>query len=166
MCVAEGGVFQGEFAKKINAYFPMHMLYLFDTFEGFDARDVRVEKERDFSASEEAQLNMTNQEMVLNKMLYQEKVVIRKGYFPGTAVGLESKKFGFVNLDFDLYNPTLEGLRFFYPRLVKGGCILIHDYYNAWYKGVDAAVEKFEEEYGKVIKFPIGDDCSLGIIKL
>ena len=109
---------------------------------------------------------MTNQELVLEKMLYKEKVVIQKGYFPETTIGLENKKFGFVNLDFDLYKPTLEGLRFFYPKLVKGGCILIHDYYNAWYKGVGAAIEKFEEEYGEIIKFPIGDDCSLGILKM
>ena len=27
-------------------------------------------------------------------------------------------------------------------------------------------VEKFEEEQGKVIKIPIGDDCSLGIMKI
>lgn len=35
-CVAEAGVFQGNFAKVINANFPDRKLYLFDTFEGFD----------------------------------------------------------------------------------------------------------------------------------
>ena len=42
-CVAEGGVFQGEFAKEINRVFPESTLYLFDTFTGFDARDVGIE---------------------------------------------------------------------------------------------------------------------------
>lgn len=35
-CVAEVGVFQGEFASVINKNFPDRKLYLFDTFEGFD----------------------------------------------------------------------------------------------------------------------------------
>ena len=38
--VAEGGVFEGYFAKRINAAFPDRKLYLFDTFEGFDNRDI------------------------------------------------------------------------------------------------------------------------------
>lgn len=35
--VAEVGVFQGEFAQYINVAFPDSKLYLFDTFDGFDA---------------------------------------------------------------------------------------------------------------------------------
>lgn len=42
--VAEAGVFQGEFASVINSSFPEKILYLFDTFEGFDARDVIFEE--------------------------------------------------------------------------------------------------------------------------
>ena len=37
--VAEVGVFQGEFAQYINVAFPDNKLYLFDTFEGFDANE-------------------------------------------------------------------------------------------------------------------------------
>ena len=33
--VAEAGVFQGEFAKWINQFFPNRVLHLFDTFQGF-----------------------------------------------------------------------------------------------------------------------------------
>ena len=41
---AEAGVFEGDFAKWINQYFPDRKLYLFDTFEGFDMRDIEKEK--------------------------------------------------------------------------------------------------------------------------
>ena len=40
---AELGVFKGEFSRFINHYFPDRKLYLFDTFEGFDSRDVEVD---------------------------------------------------------------------------------------------------------------------------
>ena len=35
-------------------------------------------------------------------------------------------------MDADLAKPTKAGLEFFYPRLVKGGCILVHDYNSDW----------------------------------
>lgn len=165
LCVAEGGVFQGEFAKEINKYFPKQRFYLFDTFEGFSEKDIETEKKKGFSILEERHLSITSEEMVLEKLPHPENAMIRKGYFPETAVGLENEQFIFVNLDFDLYNPILEGMRFFYPRLIKGGCILVHDYFNPGYKGVKEAVEKFETENGILIKFPIGDHCSVGIIK-
>ena len=48
--VAELGVYKGKFARYINSYFPTRKLYLFDTFEGFDVKDVSIEKEKNFSA--------------------------------------------------------------------------------------------------------------------
>src|ERR1700730_12705012 len=38
--LAEVGVYKGKFARYINYYFPERVLYLFDTFEGFDKRDI------------------------------------------------------------------------------------------------------------------------------
>ena len=33
-----------------------------------------------------------------------------------------------VMLDVDLYRPALEVLRFFYPRMVRGGYFFMHDF--------------------------------------
>ena len=162
--VAEGGVFQGEFAKEINACFPKAKLYLFDTFEGFDKRDVEVENRENYSSLGEKHLQNTDEDVVLGKMPYKDNIFIRKGYFPETVKGLENERFLFVNLDFDLYSPTIEGLRFFIPRLVKQGIVLIHDYYNPGYRGIKEALSDFERECEeKIFKFPIGDHCSIGI---
>ena len=163
--VAEGGVFQGDFAKEINYCFPRNKLYLFDTFEGFDLRDINVEQRNSFSAENVGHLSYTSEDLVLSKLPYVEQAVIRKGYFPESAAGLEDLRFHFVNLDFDLYNPTLEGLKFFYPRLNKGCVLLLHDYFSNVYKGVRQAVSDYEVKYGSFVKIPIGDHCSLCIIK-
>ena len=42
--IAELGVFKGDTAWKLNALFPQQRLYLFDTFQGFDPRDIKEEK--------------------------------------------------------------------------------------------------------------------------
>ncbi|EAH4913677.1 TylF/MycF/NovP-related O-methyltransferase [Campylobacter coli] len=162
--VAELGVFQGEFAKKINEFFPNRTLYLFDTFEGFDERDLKSET-NDVKENGIGHLNDTSIEIVMNKMLYPKNVIIKKGWFPESAVGLDNEKFCFVNIDTDLYEPILAGLEFFYPKIVKGGVILIHDYFNKGYPGVRQAVSEFCEKYN-LNSFPIGDDISIAIQKV
>lgn len=164
-CVAEAGVFQGEFAKIINESFPDKKLYLFDTFEGFDERDVVYEEKNKFSDAVKGHLNLTSEKLVLNKMKFPERCIIKRGYFPESAEGIK-EQFCFVNLDMDLYKPTLEGLRFFYPLMVQGGIIIIHDYFSQGYEGINAAVKEFIEETEEIIvPFPIGDHISIGIQK-
>lgn len=165
--VAEGGVFQGNFAKVINSSFPNSKLFLFDTFEGFTTGDTDTDCLKGFSDSVPGRFSNTSEETVLKKLDYPEKAIIKRGYFPETTRGIEGEEFFFVNLDFDLYNPTLEGLRFFYPRLVNRGVILIHDYFTQTFHGVAQAIEDFEKEIGyELVKLPIGDHCSIAIIKI
>ena len=46
--VAELGVYKGDFAKRLNQLFPDKKLYLFDTFEGFDEKDITYRKAKIF----------------------------------------------------------------------------------------------------------------------
>lgn len=161
--VAEAGVFQGEYAKYINEYFPFRRLYLFDTFEGFEKTDVEYENEKNYSDAQRGYLDMTSEQMVMDKMEYKEQVIIKRGYFPESAADVDDK-FCFVNLDMDLYKPTLAGLRFFYPRMVSGGIIIVHDYFPTGYQGVNDAVSEFLAGT-HIIPFPIGDSVSLAIQK-
>jgi len=164
LSVAEGGVFQGEFAKVINQNFPESKLFLFDTFTGFDNRDVCIEEEQNFSKEKAGHFATTSKELVMRKMPYPDLVDIREGYFPDTAKGINDT-FCFVNLDFDLYQPILSGLQFFYPKMADNSVILIHDYFNYGYPGVKQAVVDFEREVGELVKFPIGDSYSIAIMK-
>jgi len=80
-----------------------------------------------------------------------------KGFFPETAQGLENEEYIFVNLDADLYEPIYEGLKYFYPRLKKGGYIFVHDCNCALsYSGVKKAVNQFSKE-NDVSFFPLSD---------
>lgn len=163
--VGEAGVYRGEFAKHINSLFADRTCYLFDTFDGF--ADCDIEKEELDSLVEAEHLRATSQELVYNKMPNKEKIVIRKGIFPKTtAEGINDDHFVFVNLDMDLYQPTLEGLKYFYPKMSEGGVILIHDYFTEVYPNIEKAVNDFEKEHQiRLKKLPIGDDISLAIIK-
>lgn len=174
--VAELGVYRGDFARHINAYFPRKKLYLFDTFEGFTRSDVAGDSSMAQGLGERHFAN-TSVEYVLSKMPHPEQCVVKKGWFPQSAEGLEDEKFCFVNLDCDLYEPILAGLMFFYPRMINGGVILIHEYFSQGYVGVKEAVEEFLSELDglkdkdvqtsdRAVKIPIGDNLSIAIIRI
>lgn len=152
--VAELGVYKGKFARYINQYFPARRLYLFDTFEGFSKADIATEVQQDFSSGDQDFSNTSVQE-VLQRMPFRDQCIIKQGYFPASAAGLE-EQFVFVSIDTDLYEPIYSGLEYFYPRLMKGGYIFVHDYNNDGYKGARTAVEKFCAKQG-ISKIPIPD---------
>jgi O-methyltransferase len=92
---------------------------------------------------------------VRSKLPTPELAEFKVGFFPDSAEGLE-EDFCFVSLDADLYEPTLEGLRYFYARLNPGGYIMVHDYASSRYHGATKAVIDFSAESG-VSFVPIPD---------
>ena len=144
---AEFGVYRGDFAAEINRAFPDRTLYLFDTFEGFCERDVAVERESGFSSARAGEFGDTDPETVRSVLPFPERAVFRRGIFPESALGLEDE-FCFVSLDADLYAPVYEGLKYFYPRVRKGGTILLHDYDNVRFRGAGEAARRYCSERG------------------
>ena len=177
---AELGVYRGDFARHINTLFPDRALYLFDTFQGFDERDIQKEKElfhneysndakfcdnlRNISSNDH--LSNTNVQLVLSKMRHPENCRVFEGYFPESAKAVPAEeRFCFVNIDVDMYQPALAGLRYFYKRMTPGGILLLHDYYDSQYVGVIRAFDEFYDEYNGVKYVPLGDNGSIAIIK-
>jgi O-methyltransferase len=138
---AELGVYKGMTAKLIHQYAPERMLHLFDTFEGFTPRSDAAELQvlgHSTKLFADTSLEMARQ-MVGEP---SATVAFHQGFFPESVpAALHSETFAFVHLDADLFEPTLNGLEFFYPRLARRGILLIHDY-NAW-PGARRAVDEF-----------------------
>ncbi len=155
--VAEVGVFRGEFAQYINLAFPNKKCYLFDTFEGFNANEALAEvKNGNCTDAFVEAYKQTNIKVVLDRMQNLDNIVIKQGFFPESLDGLEDT-FCFVSLDVDFEESIYEGLKYFYPRLEKGGYIFVHDY-NSSLLGVERAVDRFEKEEGICLcKMPLCD---------
>lgn len=155
--VAEAGVFRGEFAQYINIAFPERKLYLFDTFDGFDANEALSElKSGNCTEAFVKAYKETNIGTVLSRMRSIENIVIKQGFFPQSLGGMEDT-FAFVSLDMDFEESIYEGLRYFYPRLNRGGYIFVHDY-TSELRGVEQAVDRYERETGcPICKVPLCD---------
>ena len=61
---------------------------------------------------------------------------------PDTTKTLTEKTFALVHIDADLYLPTIEALKFFYPKVSAGGVLIIHDYNHTW-EGIKQALDEF-----------------------
>lgn len=151
--IAEVGVYRGEFSRLLNRYMPEKKLYLFDTFDGFQDTDLAGEKS--LSEGQKESFKETSEEYVLSRMPYPCQCVVKKGWFPQSAADVEDE-FCFVSLDTDLYQPIKSGLEWFFPRMVKGGYIFVHDFGTRDWNGVKRAVYEFSEETGASF-FPLLD---------
>jgi O-methyltransferase len=151
--VAELGVYKGATAAQLNRLFPERTLHLFDTFEGFFGADVTAENGRSHARS--GDFSDTSADLVRSRLPYPEQTRFYIGRFP-SLLPADETRFCLVSLDPDLYLPTATGLRWFYPRMNKGGVIVVHDYNNLQFSGVRDAVNEFCDEYG-VVPVPLCD---------
>lgn len=143
---AELGVSSAGSAKLLCELKGDKAIHLFDTFEGLpspDGNDQHLKKGQ-YKCSLPA----------VKKYLEQyASVFYYPGYFPLTAIPAGEKLFSFVHLDVDLYQSTLDGIKFFYPRLSQGGVLISHDYSTV--PGVKKAFDEFfSDKQETVIELP------------
>lgn len=169
--VAEVGVFRGDFASEINRLFPKRKLYLFDTFEGFEEKDIRKEIEKGRVSPGFCKLipsfAETSVNLVIEKMPFPKNCVVCKGRFPESAKNIIKKEiFCLVSIDLDFYESTLDALFCFYPQIVTNGYILLHDYNHDELSGPKQAFKKFKESVPGIHCVPVADQCgTLVLIK-
>jgi len=137
--IAEVGVYRGGTAKIIAEEIKDKQIYLFDTFTGLPNDSIY---DPDIvPALCKGSMKETSVKEVAEYLAPHKNTHIYKGFFPRTGEVIKNKRFSFVHLDTDLYTSTKAGLKFFYPRMNKGGIFLIHDY--PCMLGVEKAVAEF-----------------------
>jgi O-methyltransferase len=161
--LAELGVWKGGTAKLFHHYLPERTLSLFDTFSGFDERDVEAEKAKLGNRVDPTSFSDTSVGAVLAYVEPRnDNVVCYPGFFPASVPpGFDARRFALVHLDADLYDPISAGLKFFYPRIARGGYIIVHDY-NAW-PGARRAVADFFRDRPE-IPIPMPDKSGSALI--
>jgi len=112
-------------------------LLLFDTFTGMPYNG------EDFEIYQKGNLGQTSLNQVEDYLKQYSNIAIKQGVFPESFKGEEDRKFALVHIDCDLYQSVLDGIRNFYPRMVKGGFILFDDYGYLSCAGAKKAVDDF-----------------------
>ena len=138
---AECGVYKGcgsyiiLQANKQSSFGRVH--HMFDSFEGLSNPskvDGEYWVENDLSMGES----------VVKKNLSEfSDVKFYKGWIPHRFEDVDFQEFSFVHVDVDLYQPTLDSLKFFYDRLNVGGIFVCDDYGFLTCPGATVAIEEF-----------------------
>ena len=152
--MAEVGVYQGGSAKLICEAKGDKVLHLFDTFEGIPA--VGGADSSHFYVGKYAAC----MEDVKDYLERYDHLHFYEGVFPGTAEPVKDKIFSFVHIDVDTYESTLSCLKFFYPRMNRGGFIISHDYHDGS-MGVRKAIDEFFSDKAEPIIEMSGSQCLL-----
>ena len=141
--IAECGVFQGSSSyllAKHSAAANRHV-HLFDSFQGLSKPgqlDGAYWKAGDLSCSLEVVLE--------NLKEFALRIHGHKGWIPDRFADVTDKRFCFMHLDVDLYQPTLDALQFFGPRMVAGGIIVCDDYGSDLCPGARRAMDEYAGE--------------------
>jgi O-methyltransferase len=151
--LAECGVYAGASATLMCklANRRKKQVHLFDSFLGLsqpDAIDGTYWQPGSLSSSlDKAQSNLKD---FSNAHFYQ-------GWIPERFSEVAQNRFCFVHIDVDLYQPTLDSISFFYPRLESRAILLMDDYGFHSCPGAKAAADEyFLPQDIAIVKLPTG----------
>ncbi|NEQ64733.1 MAG: methyltransferase [Symploca sp. SIO2D2] len=157
---AECGVYYGAtshlICESIKNTAKTH--YAFDSFEGLSrpsTQDGEYWHSNDLTSNEDS--------VRQNLFPYSHNLKICKGWIPDSFQIIGSQQFCFLHIDVDLYQPTLDALQFFYPRMVKQGIIICDDYGSEFCPGAKKAFDEyFSNKPEQIVHVPT---CQAFIIK-
>ena len=137
---AESGVYQGGSALLLGQMLQdtAKKLYLFDSFKGLPKPDSNHDP---FFQQGEYAAALERVKERLGK--FSRLTEFREGWIPDTFAGLEDRRYAFTHIDVDLYQPTLDCCRYFYPRLTAGAVMLFDEYGFSSAHGEKVAVDEF-----------------------
>lgn len=141
----EFGCHIGDTAKVLTGI-TNKKVYVYDSFKGLPENNITAT----------GAMSITEQELAKNFKRHNLKLpVIFKGYFNQIQDKDLPEKIAFAHLDGDLYSSILESLQLIYDRMSVGGIILIDDYEDDIWNGVDkAAKEFFKDKPENIIHLP------------
>ena len=76
----------------------------------------------------------------------------------------DDARYALVHIDCDLYAPVKSALSYFYPRLVPGGFLVVHDYSSLHWNGAERAVDEFFADLSESV-VPITDSAGSVVVR-
>jgi len=143
---AECGVNTGIFSRAITEFIDFKnvnkQLFLLDTFFGLEPKySSAAEMDYDERMGYKHQNNLYQH--VCDQFKTFPNVRIIKGPVPDTLSQLQSEKFAYLSIDMNSVIPEIEALKFFWPKMVKGGVIILDDYGYPGHENQKIAQDEF-----------------------
>lgn len=149
--VVEFGCFTGQTSMMLTAIFN-RTIWLYDSFEGLP----------DIGEKCQPGAMKTTYQTVINNFIAEEKLPLPRicaGWFHLLRAKDLPSAISFAHIDGDLYASTRDALGLVYPRMSKGGVILVDDYDEPYFAGPKRATDEFFAKLPeKVVMLPGVDE--------
>ena len=149
--IVVGGCWRGHSAYLIASIIKKESdvdFHIFDSFEG--GLSAKVSKDAnirvnlsDEEITKESNIFSSTEKEVRSCLADFDRIYLYEGWIPDRFDEVSEKRFSFVHLDVDLYEPTRDSLEFFFPRLVEDSVIVCDDYGFSQFPGAATAVDEF-----------------------
>ena len=138
---------------KIGSNFSMH---LYDSWKAMRKQDIPEGLPEYWSSSYgKLEIEITKQ----NLGEFNHNTVYHNGYIPESFF-VDPKSpdsIVYLHIDLNAHKPTLDALKFFYPRAVDGAVIIFDDYGHAGFEDTKKVVDEFfSDKNGLLQKLPTG----------
>ena len=141
---AECGVYHASSSYLICSFVARSVLpkshHLFDSFEGLS---VPVPQDGGHWQPNDLRVDFGQAARRLSKF---EGVHFYKGWIPNRFNEVANRRFSFLHIDVDLYEPTRDSVAFFYPRMNSGGVIICDDYGSSVCPGATKAMDEYLQD--------------------
>jgi len=150
--IVECGVFKGASFSRFAMFrkiigLEKKSLIGFDTFDSFPEAEYdqdKVLRKNFISSAGDKSISKTQLEEVLINKKCDNNTILIQGDITKTIpefVDINNLKISFLNLDVDIYEPTVVILKYLYPLISTGGIIMLDDYNT--FPGETKAVDEY-----------------------
>lgn len=131
-------------------------LYLLDTFRGLPVEQM-LEKEKELGLEERYGYYPDSWEAVNALFAGKPDVRLIRGKVPDTLTQVNAPQVAYLHLDMNMAFPEVAALRFFWPRLVPGACVVMDDYSFMGHDVQRMALNDFAHSVGQqILALPTG----------
>jgi hypothetical protein len=173
--VVECGIFKGSSFLRFAMYRKIHnienkKLIGFDSFDNFPETEYEQDKHlREKFIAEAGDMSISRQQLtdVLSNKNCGNNVSLIPGDITKTVPEFVDKykdvKISILNIDVDIYEPTVTILEYLFPLLTTGGIMILDDY--KVFPGETNAVDEYFNDSGIVVKKPLFVNTPYYVIK-
>jgi O-methyltransferase len=154
----ECGVDRGGFSRAAMDYIgfaemPEKKFYLIDTFEGIPLDTLTDDPNREFLRK----AYQPAYESVVRTFSPFPNAVIVRGKVPEVLPAVAAEKVCYLCIDLNTAGPSVAAAEFFWDRLVSGATIVLDDYAQTFFKGMQEGLDQFARRRGvEVLSLPTG----------
>lgn len=138
---AECGVYLAASSYLICSFIAQSALpkthHLFDSFEGLSAP---ISQDGSHWLPNDLKVDLGE---VTQRLSPFKNVLFYKGWIPERFSEVADRRFSFLHIDVDLYEPTRDSIAFFYPRMNAGAVIVCDDYGQTPCPGATKAIDEY-----------------------